>query len=142
VIEAGGGVKFGDGSVQDTAVHRKVVTYNLASGAVSADIDLPADDLPIQVMGNCATPSVRGVGQATLIKVTGSFVEWVGINSESNGTLAHGFSSTPDTKIVQLDYVGSAWIVVGSSGDTIRIKNFAAPGDNPNTRAGTVTLIW
>jgi hypothetical protein len=143
LVSTGAGVQFPDGSLQQTAVHKLVVPFNLAAGASTGDIALPGN-VPIQVMGATLTVGYRGVGQATLLSIPGGFVEWTGINSPGNGAVTASYSGTTDTHIVQIDYSEQVWIVVGNSGgsgngfrDTIRVNNTSEA-----QRTGLVTLIW
>jgi hypothetical protein len=143
LISTGAGVQFPDGSLQQTAVHKQVIGFNLAAGASSPDIFLPRNT-PIQLMGVTLTVGFRGVGQASLLSIDNSFVEWTGLNSTANGTVTSGYSGTTDTHIVQIDYSGDVWVVVGNSGgsgngtrDTIRVNNTST-----GQRIGLVTLIW
>ena len=103
-----------------------------------------AANVPVHLMGTCITPGTRGVGSVSLLRIPGAFVEWVGLNSPSNGTITQGFSGTEGTNIVQLDFGGSVYVEVGNVGgagngtrDSIRVINTGA-----SLRQGYLTLIW
>jgi hypothetical protein len=113
-----------------------VINFSLAPGA-STGILTPPANMPVQVMGTCLTDGYRGVGSATLVRNPGAFIMWTGINSTPNGSVTHGFSNTPGTWILQIDYIGHVWIEVASTGDTVRIHNYA-----PGIRTGTTTWFW
>jgi hypothetical protein len=127
------------GAVQSTTTPSSAMfSYNLAGGAVTGNY-LPPANQAVLVMGTCLTPGVRGVGHVSLLRIAnpGGFIEWSGINSTGSGTVAHGFSPTAGTKIVQIDFSGGAQIEVGSTGDTIRIHNTTT-----SARAGNMTWVW
>jgi len=111
------------------------VNYNLAAGAKSAPIT-PAGNQSVLVMGTCLTLGDRGVGSVTLLRVPGNFLEWVGLNSPTNGTITQGLTNTAGTQIVQIDFNGGVFIEV-SGPDTFVVHN-----TNSAARAGNVTLIF
>jgi len=111
------------------------VGYNLAPGGNSGPI-FPAANHPVLVMGTQNNIGVRGVGFVTLLRVPGSFLEWVGLNSTSGAGITQGFSAAPGTNIVFLDFAHQVAIQVNSA-DSFRIHN-----GSTGARSGIVTLIW
>ena len=113
------------------------VAYNLAAGAVSAPINLPAN-FPIHLVGVNLTVGTRGVGEASLLSIAGSggFVEWVGINSTTLGTISQGFSGAAGTTIIFIDFGQKVSIEVASA-TSIRVHNL-----NTVTETGRVTLTY
>ena len=109
-------------SAQLTRVMR--IPFNLAAGAVSAPITVPAN-VPVQLIGVTLTSSPAGVGQASLLRIPGSLIEWNGLESPScctSGAFMQGVSSTLGDLIVHIDYDHDVVVVVASA-DTIRIEN-------------------
>ena len=109
-----------------TVPQEKNITYNLAAGAISPLITLPANQA-VFLMGVNRTIGYRGVGQVTLLKIpstdpSGGFIEWVGLESTFGAAITDGFSSVPGTHILFIDYDHQVAIEVGSP-DTIRIHN-------------------
>lgn len=92
--------------------------------------------LPMLVMGCCNSFGVRGVGQVSMMRTAGSFLEWVGLNSTSSGTITQGFSGTSGTQILQIDFSGGVNLVVNNA-DSFVVKNTSSA-----SRTGVVTLIW
>jgi hypothetical protein len=112
-----------------------VFPYFLSPGANSAPI-VPVASQPVLVMGVQNAVGVRGVGQVTLLRVPGSFLEWVGLNSTAGAGITQGFSGTLGTNIVFLDFAHQVAIQVNSP-DSFRIHN-----GSTGVRFGNVTLIW
>ena len=111
------------------------VSYNLAAGGNSGPI-FPVANQPVLVMGTQNNVGFRGVGHVTLLRVPGSFLEWVGLNSTANAGITQGFSGTPGTNIVFIDFIKQVAIQVNSP-DSFRVHNGATAA-----RSGVVTLIW
>jgi hypothetical protein len=123
-------------AVQTTVTpNAAIVGYSLAAGANSGAITPPASQA-VHVMGVCNTLGTRGVGFVELLRVPGSFLEWVGLDSTAGAAITQGFSAAAGTKIVFLDFSHQVAIQVNSA-DTFRIHNGATAA-----RAGNVTLIW
>jgi hypothetical protein len=112
-----------------------IIGYALAPGA--ATVISPPANVPIFLMGNCTTVDVRGVGHATIHRVLApDLVQWVGLNSNSLGTISHGFTSVAGTKIINIDFPNQ--VLVETNGPTrIRIRNTA-----PAVRSGSVRLLF
>src|SRR5450432_4208869 len=88
--------------------------YNLAAGA-SIAVNVPATNTPISMTCSNNTNGNRGVGQATLLRVSPSaFLEWVGFDIASSGVASTGFSSGPGTHIIWCDFGQSVEIQVNS----------------------------
>jgi len=109
------------------------ISYSLAAGANSAAIT-PVTNKSVLVMG-CCTTSV-GVGQVSLLHLSGNGIEWVGLES-TNAATTSGDSFTAGHHIVFID-LGHFVDIQVASPDTIRVHNGAASA----TLAGNVTLIW
>jgi hypothetical protein len=117
------------------APHKVVVHYSLAAGATSAAITLPPN-VPISLTGVQTTIGTRGVGQASLLSIPNSFVEWLGLESPSAAAVTSGFSGTTGTHIVYLDF--SHLVDVQVSGpSSIQVHNANSIG-----QTGDVTLIY
>jgi hypothetical protein len=111
------------------------ISYNLAAGGNSAPV-FPVPNQPVLVMGTQNNVGFRGVGHVTLLRVPGSFLEWVGLNSTSGAGITQGFSAAPGTNIVFLDFAHQVAIQVNSA-DSFKIHN-----GSTGARSGIVTLIW
>jgi hypothetical protein len=109
--------------------------YNLAAGADSAPFT-PIADKPIMVTGVQTNLGYRGVGFVSMLHITGSFLEWTGIESPASAAITSGFSGTAGTHIVYLDYSHLVDIKVASP-DTFVVHNA-----NTIAMAGSVTLVW
>jgi hypothetical protein len=113
---------------------RAVIPFNLAPGANSAPIALPANR-PVFVMGVTTTLDAAGVGHVTLLRTDPPhLIVWNGL--ESPGVITSDFNDLAGTHIVYIDREEKVDIEVNSAA-TIRIHN----GDT-ETQAGNVTLIW
>jgi hypothetical protein len=118
-----------------TTPNATIVSYNLAAGASTGAI-IPVASQPVLVVGVQNAVGFRGVGQVTLLRVPGAFLEWVGLESPSPAAITSGFSGTLGTHIVYLDFSHQVDIEVNST-DTFRIHNGSG-----GVRTGSVTLIW
>ena len=112
-----------------------LVSYSLAAGANSGAI-VPAANQSVLVMGTQLALGFRGVGHVTMLRIPGSFLEWVGLNSTAGATIAQGFSGTAGTHIVFLDFSHQVNLQVNTT-DSFRVHN-ASTG----VRFGNVTMIW
>lgn len=110
------------------------VNYTLDPGA-SLVITPPAS-VPVLLIGTCITPGDRGVGQVSLLRLPGQFLEWVGLNSPASGTISKGFSGIAGTRIIQIDFNGQVLLEVGPA-DTFRVRNASS-----GVRTGSVTMIF
>jgi hypothetical protein len=114
------------------------IPFNLAAGAVSAPIAIPANR-PVQVVGVVIGDVDPGAGQASLLRNSGASpsLVWVALNAYPSASIAtQGFSSIAGTKIVGIGYNSAVTVDVASS-ETIRVHNLAS---FPVT--GSVSLIW
>jgi hypothetical protein len=111
------------------------VSYSLAAGANSLAIT-PAANQAVLVMGTQTTFNFRGVGFVTLLRIPSSFLEWTGLESIAGSAITSGFSGTPGTHIVWLDFAHQVDIQVNTA-DTFRVHNGSGA-----VRTGNVTLIW
>lgn len=112
-----------------------LIPYVIGSGGDSGPISPPSNQA-VFVMGVCTTFNFRGTGHVAMLHVPGSFLEWTGLNSTSNGTATSGFSGSSGTNIVQLDFAGNVHIQVNDP-DSFKIHNSAG-----FTNTGNVTLMW
>ena len=119
----------------DTTPQKRVVKYVLMPGENSDPIDIPPN-IPVSLTGVQLTIGYRGVGQASLLHINKSFIEWVGLESTAGAAITQGFASTAGTHIVYLDYTHEVDVEVAGS-DTIVVHNGASA-----TRSGQITLIW
>jgi hypothetical protein len=121
-----------DGLDSSTLTRALRVSYNLAAGATSAPITVPANR-PVQLVGVTLTDA-KGVGQASLLRFPG-YIEWVGLHSHPT-SMTSGISFTPGTTIVYIDYYQRVSVEVAGP-DTIRVHNTSSI-----TQSGSVTLTW
>jgi hypothetical protein len=112
-----------------------LVPYTLAADSASGPLGL-APNQGVLVIGTNTTSGDRGVGQVSMLHISGQFLEWVGLNSPHNGTIAQGFSGTPGTRIVQIDYSGTVFLQVYSA-DYFQVVNTGT-----TTQTGNVLVIW
>jgi hypothetical protein len=127
-----------DGFDSASFTRTTVVPFNLAAGAVSGSISIPANR-PVFVMGVTNTSGERSVGQATLLRAPGALIMWTGLESVAyfvNSSITSGYSSATGGHIVFLDY-SHLFAIEVSGPDSVRIHNGA--GD---ARSGTVTFVW
>ncbi len=119
-----------------TRVHN--VPYSLAAGAVSAPITVPANR-PVQLIGinlTGTTPNDGGVGQAALVRFPGAYIQWVGLHSWVNPSIAQGSSNSPGVDILYIALNHD--VVVETAGpDTIHVHNISG-----QSQSGSVTLMW
>jgi hypothetical protein len=117
----------------------KKVTYNLAAGAKSAPIAIPATDTPVSL--TCVQNSVgfRGVGQATILRVGSvlpKFLEWVGTDIATSAVTS-GFSSIAGTHIIYCDYEGKTVDLQVEDANHIQIVN-----NNSSQATGVINFVW
>jgi hypothetical protein len=118
-----------------TTPNAAFISYNLAPGGITGPIT-PVANQAVAVVGVQTTLGYRGVGQVTLLRIPGSFLEWVGLESPTPAAITSGFSGTPGTHIVYLDFSHQVDIEVNTT-DTFRIHNGCT-----GQRTGNVSLIW
>ena len=118
-----------------TTPNAAFISYNLAAGTNSAAIT-PAASRWVMVGGCCTTLPNQGVGQVSLLRIPGGFIEWVGLESPTSAAITSGSSSVAGTHIVYIEGSQTVDIQVNSA-DTIRVHNSTA-----FTKGGNVTLIW
>jgi hypothetical protein len=124
-----------DASTQLTRVMR--IPFNLASFTVSAPITVPAN-VPVQLVGVTLGSQPASVGQVSLLRIPGNFIEWNGLDSTWSGVgaIVQGYSAAATDVIVHIDYNHKVSVRVAGP-DTIMIENI---DDLP--RSGSVTLMW
>jgi hypothetical protein len=118
-----------------TTPNAAFISYSLATGANSAAIT-PATNKSVLVMGCCTTGGFQGVGQVSLLHISSTAMEWVGLESYAGAAISSGFSGTAGDHIVYIDSQHTVDIRVASA-DTIIVHN-----GNASSRVGNVTLIW
>ena len=98
------------------------VGYTLAAGA-SVTVTVPAVNTPVSMTCVNNSSGNRGVGQATLLRVSpAAFLEWVG-SDIATGAISTGFSATAGTHIIYCDYTGKLVDVQVLNSSDIQIKN-------------------
>jgi hypothetical protein len=115
--------------------NRTVVKYNLAAGASSAPVTIPAN-VPVQVVGVQTNSGYRGVGFVAMLRVPNQFLEWTGLESTSPSGITEGFASAPGTHILFIDY-GHLVDVQVHDANSLVIHNA-----NTVPMTGTVTITW
>ena len=110
-------------------------SYNLAAGAKTGAVT-PFAGIPNQIIGVNTTPGYRGVGEVSLLRVAGSFLEWVGLETPSGAAITSGFSGSAGTHIVYLDFSHRVQIEVASP-DSFLVHNLSTV-----THTGVVDLWY
>jgi hypothetical protein len=123
-------------TVTITVPNAATFNYALAAGGVTGAFTIPATFQPVFVMGTQNELGFRGVGQVTMLRVPGSFLEWVGLESTAGAAITQGFSGAVGTHIVFLDFSHQVDIQVASA-DAIRVRN-----SSTGFRSGVIRLIW
>jgi len=111
------------------------IRYSLAPNTNSSAVT-PVSNQPVLVLGCQTNLNYRGVSQITLLRIPGSFLEWVGLESTAGAAITQGFSGTAGTHIVYLDYSHTVDIRVNTP------DSFVIHNGNPNPMAVSLTLIW
>ena len=109
--------------------------FSLAPGADSAPITPPANQ-PVLVMGACTSLGFRGVGQVSLLRLPGEFLEWTGLHSADPASIASGGAAAAGTPIVAIDFSHEVFLQVHNP-DSFHVHNGAG-----NVRTGQVLMIW
>lgn len=126
---------IGSAFAAEAKVKTFIYKYNLAAGADSVQISLPAR-IPVSLAGNCLTPGFRGVAQATLQSLPTGFVEWTGLETTSPSSITEGYSKSSGTHILYLDYNHEVDVQVVSS-TQIKVHN-----GSTEARRGQITLTY
>jgi hypothetical protein len=79
------------------------------------------------------------VGEVSLLRITGSFLEWVGLDSTAGAAITQGFSGAAGTKIVFINFNHTVQIEVCSP-DSFRVHNLNPVGSAADT--GVVDLLY
>lgn len=114
--------------------NQALFSYHLGPGGSGAPI-APAASTPVLVMGVDNTAGERGIGFVTLLRVSGTFIQWIGLQAP-NGVSVAGHSSAAGTHIAFLDLAGRVDLRVNTA-DTFVVHN-----GNSSTQNIVVTLIW
>jgi hypothetical protein len=123
---------------------RVIHTYDLAGGATSPPITVPAN-IPVSLIGTQLVSGQRGIAQASLLSIPGAggFIEWVGFHSTHLGsgaaTTYQGYSGAPGTLILNIDFSHCVKVeVAGSAGASqIQVRNTCG-----TQRRGMITLTY
>jgi hypothetical protein len=114
------------------------VDYNLAAGATSKPIAIPAFSTPVSV--TCVQNGVgfRGVGQATVLRTAAApqFLEWVGMDIATSAVSAN-FGNTAGMHIIYCDYTGKTVDMQVQSASSIQIVNTGS-----QTASGVINFVW
>jgi hypothetical protein len=126
-------------SAMPALAHQTQVKYNLAAGATSAPINVPAVNTPVSI--TCVQNSVgfRGVGQVTMLRVGGAqplFLEWVGMDIATSA-ITSNFSNTAGAHIIYCDYTGKTVDMQVLDTAHIQIVNTSSV-----TATGVINFIW
>jgi hypothetical protein len=111
-----------------------VFSYNLAASSSGAPIT-PVASAPVLVMGVDNTANERGIGFVTLLRVPGTFLQWVGLQGPGGVSVA-GHSKVAGTHIAFLDLRALVDLRVNTA-DTFVVHNA-----NSSTQNIVITLIW
>lgn len=111
-------------------------SYALGAGGISGAFVVPVTNAPVLVMGCQLVVGFRGVGHVTLLRIPGTFLEWVGLESTAGAAITQGFSAAAGTHILYIDFSHQVDIEVANA-DSIRIHNSSAAARN-----GVVRFIW
>ena len=114
------------------------IPFNLPASGSSPLITVPAN-VPVQLIGVTLGSDPASAGQASLLRIPGSFILWNGVDSTWTGGNAiskQGYSAVLGTVIVHIDYHHEVAVSVATA-HTIRIDNHAA-----TARSGSITLMW
>jgi len=101
----------------------------------------PVDSQPVWVTGVQTTSGYRGVGRVALLRVPSGFLVWTGLESTcycSPSTITSGYSASPGTHIVYLDWDHLVDIQVVNA-DSFQVFS---SGSNSAGASGSVTLVW
>ena len=120
-----------------TTPNAAIVSYNVPVNSFGPTIT-PVANLPVHVMCTQTTVGFRGVGQVSLLRIVGSFVEWVGLESPSAAAITSGFSGATGTHVVYCDFSHTVDLEVLAP-DALRIHN---GGASVSPAVGTVSMMW
>jgi hypothetical protein len=88
-------------------------------------------------MASNLTLSDEGLGQASLIEIANTWIQWDGLNSYGAPTpVTQGISQSPGAPIVTIDYLNKVVVEVAGP-TTIRVHNI-----NTAPESGTISLMW
>ncbi len=111
------------------------VGYYLNPGQDSSPI-YPPTYQAVNIMGVQTALGYRGVGSVTMLRITSSFLEWVGLESPYSASITSGYSGSAGTHIVYLDFSHQVDLRV-STPDSFVVHNASG-----SVRYGNVTMIW
>lgn len=88
-------------------------SYSLSPGAKTGPVT-PLAGIPNQIIGVDTTLGYRGVGEVSLLRIAGSFLEWTGLETPNGAAITSGFSGSAGTHIVYIDFSHSVQVEVNS----------------------------
>jgi hypothetical protein len=126
------------GYTAPAAANEIQVDYNLAAGATSKPIAIPATNTPVSVTCVQNTVGFRGVGQATILRTAQApqFLEWVGTDI-ATAAISANFSNTAGTHIIYCDYVGKTVDLQVQGASSIQIVNTGS-----SQATGVINFVW
>jgi hypothetical protein len=119
-----------------TTPNAAIVSYSIPLNSFGPVIT-PVPNQAVHVMCTQTTVGFRGVGHVTLLRIIGSFVEWVGLESPSAAAITSGFSGATGTHVLYCDFAHSVDLQVLAP-DLLRLHN----GGSISPATGNVTLMW
>ena len=119
-----------------TTPNASFISYNVAVNSFGPTIT-PVANQSVHVMCSQTTLNFRGVGEVALLRIVGSFVEWVGLESPGSSTITSGFSGVTGTHVLYCDFSHTVDLQVLGP-DALRIHN----GATVSPAVGNVTLMW
>jgi hypothetical protein len=96
-------------------------SFSLPPGGVSGCVT-PIAGIPNQLIGEDTTPGTCGVGEVSLLRINGTFLGWVGLESPLSAAITSDFSGSPGTHIVFIDLAHTTKIEVCTA-DSYRVHN-------------------
>ena len=115
----------------------QTIQWAASAGAAGGNFPIPADR-PVQIIATVLTPAYRGVSQVSLLQCCGTtpqFLEWVGLNSPSDGSITKGFGNGVGMPILKMDYTGQMLLEVNDA-SSVRLHNAS-----PVSQQGLFTIV-
>lgn len=113
------------------------VHFSVAAGATSHQILIPVANMPVSLTCASNTPGYRGVGQATILRVSpNAFLEWVGMDI-ATAAISAGYSGTNGDHMIYCSYTDQYLEIQIHSDTAIQVKN-----NSPIPMTGIITFSW
>jgi hypothetical protein len=127
-------------AAQAASPNYSTVNYSVTD-ACSTPITVPVSYKPVSIMGVQTAEGFRGVGQVTIMRVPGQFLEWVGLDVASNygasaAVVSSGYSAAAGTHIIWLDFDEVVDLQVVDAGH-VKVCD-----SSTSAAAGVLTLMW